>query len=190
MPRYFTEKISKKELADKIWAAWEKNEDYERNARSNNWIKETAKEIGPELVADWRANICYKHLTNQVTNDLNKVQFDIENMDVENDGRIGGFQTRDNGLTYLGISAGGDWESPLFFIIYWDGQKLRGYIPTKGNTWNTDTNMAYGNDYEIDDEGADDRNARKRGWESSEDARYNIEEIIQDIEERIRFKEK
>jgi hypothetical protein len=49
-------------------------------------------------------------------------------------------------LTFWGMCAGGDWESPVFWICYWDGKKVRAYVPTEGNPWNTDTKQAYGND--------------------------------------------
>ncbi len=68
-----------------------------------------------------------------------------------------GSQTLDSGLTFWGFCAGGDWEFPVFFIVYWDGKKLRGYIPTEGNPWNTTTKEAYGNDGV-----ADNKNACKR----------------------------
>ena len=93
-------------------------------------------------------------LTSQVNKDISKVEFDFENYEDTNGSgyngceTITGFNVAPNGLPFLGISAGGDWEIPVFFIVYWDGKKLRGYIPTDGNMWNTDTKTAYGNDYD------------------------------------------
>ena len=84
-----------------------------------------------------------------------KVNFDLENMD--DSGGLCGYHTEANGFTYCGFSAGGDWEFPLFFLVYWDGKKLRAYVPTYGNPWNTDTKQAFGND-----EDADLKNAKKR----------------------------
>lgn len=92
-----------------------------------------------------------------------KVEFDWENYNFGEDprdtemSRLLGYQTLPNGLTFLGGMAGGDWEHPVFFIIYYDGSRLRGYVPTEGNPWNTDTKQAYGNDEEKDI-----KNARKR----------------------------
>jgi hypothetical protein len=48
------------------------------------------------------------------------------------------------------MCAGGDWEYPVYFILYWDGTHLRAYMPTKGNRWNTDSKEAYGNDADAD----------------------------------------
>lgn len=46
-------------------------------------------------------------------------------------------------LTY----AGGDWELPVHYFVYKNKEgKLSSYVPTKGNTFNKDTNQAFGND--------------------------------------------
>jgi hypothetical protein len=112
-----------------------------------------------------------------------KVSFDCENFDMEGKGILG-YHTLPNGLTFLGCYGGGDWEHPVSFIIYWDGKRLRGYVPTEGNPYNTDTMQAFGND-----EDADRKNARKRwpdcpddleGWFDSDD-----DAMLKDIEARI-----
>lgn len=68
-----------------------------------------------------------------------KVDFDLENLAI-GPGLAGpqslmGAQTLENGLTFLGCCAGGDWEQPVFFIVYFDGKRLRAYVPEKGNPW-------------------------------------------------------
>ena len=120
------------------------------------------------------ANLADKNDTDYLTgykieevlgNDL-KVKFDWENYSFDPDDRLPGLMginTLPNGLTFFGAWAGGDWEHPVFFIVYWDGKRLRAYIPEEGNPWNTDTNEAYGNAYAEDDEVNLDRvNAKKR----------------------------
>lgn len=89
----------------------------------------------------------------KIDKDLSKVQFDDENngaVNYDNDpGRpkgLIGLQTLPNGLTFLGMYAGGDWEYPVFFIIYYDGKSLRGYIPTCGNMINLDFKTAFGSE--------------------------------------------
>ena len=115
-------------------------------------------------------------LVNGLRKDL-KVEFDLENVDYPDDPHpfgpesLVGYWTLANGMTYLGLCAGGDWESPVFFVVYWDGRKLRGYVPTDGNPWNTDTGMAYGNDAT-----ADLANVKKR-WPTA----YADASSIQDI---------
>ena len=84
----------------------------------------------------------------------------------------------ENNLPVLFVNAGGDWESPICFIIYWDGKSLRGYVPTKGNVFNKKTKAAYGNEYDFDQEEIDD--------ESVPDA--NPSEIYGDILNRIIIK--
>ena len=94
----------------------------------------------------------------QVEKDLEKVRFDLENLTYSNEmpftknkeGNLCGFHTLDNGFSFLGGMAGGDWENPLFFIIYHDGKKFRGYIPAYGNTYNTDMNAAFGSEGDSD----------------------------------------
>ena len=135
-------------------------------------------------------------LISDVTEDLKAVQFDEENFEWEaGEGYSGGttgFHTLPNGLTFLGITAGGDWESPLFYIIYWDGDKLRAYVPTDGNHWNTDTNTAYGSesealDGEEDEEKAAEENVKKRfGVNNVEDlGDLDMVAILADIQRNI-----
>ena len=52
----------------------------------------------------------------------------------------------------VGCAAGGDWEYPVFFIVFLDanGQTLRSYIPKGGNVWNYNINDVFGNDDESD----------------------------------------
>jgi len=88
-------------------------------------------------------------LTPTVEKDLSKVHFDCENFNSSPVGsrydKIMGYHTLYNGLTFLGCSAGGDWEWPVFFIIYFDGKKLRAYIPKDGNICNYKAKYAIGN---------------------------------------------
>lgn len=127
-------------------------------------------------------------ITEALGKDL-KVSFDFENFDYAPpgynlEGLLGTQTLEENGLTFLGCRAGGDWEHPVFFMIYWDGKKLRGYVPTEGNPWNTTTKVAYGND-----EYADLKNAKKRWPErfgeveevSSDDFNFDAAAIRRDI---------
>lgn len=145
MPRYFVP-ITEEELKEKVEKELDNHDEIE-------YVEDRVDYL----------NI----LTKQIEKDLSKCQFDTENVASEGCKNFGpiellGYNTLDNGLSYLGVCAGGDWEVPVFFIIYWDGKKLRGYIPKDGNPWNTDTKFAYGNYYEVDDELADGKNLKKR----------------------------
>ena len=117
----------------------------------------------------------------QINKDLAKVCFDTENLTCKgsqfkmNDdkGEYIGFHTLPNGLSYLGLAAGGDWELPLFFIIYWDGKKLRGYIPTYGNTFNSAVKTAFGSEGEYGEYFDEELDARMEKWYKDEVASGN-----------------
>lgn len=123
-----------------------------------------------------------------------KVRFDYENFDsCGNFGPAGlmGYHTWPNGLSFLGLAAGGDWEHPVFYVVYWDGRRLRAYVPTGGNPWNTDTMQAYGNEPD-----ADLANAKKRGLVPAdadevwpEDFAFDSAAIRKDMEARLRPQE-
>lgn len=51
-----------------------------------------------------------------------------------------------NGFTFCGVETGGDWEYPIFVILYWDGSDIHAYIPKRGNTVNMDTMTAFGSE--------------------------------------------
>ena len=88
--------------------------------------------------------------------DLSKIEFYAENVEIRsplpmNAGTgLHGIITRPSGLSLVVGMVGGDWETPLLFVLYHDGKTIRGYIPTKGNTFNTKTKTAWGNS-ETDD---------------------------------------
>lgn len=74
-----------------------------------------------------------------VEKDWSKIDFSTENLDVI------GEKVTPQGVPYLLISTGGDWEAPLLATIYFDGKKLRGYIPKDGNSYNHQEKAAFGN---------------------------------------------
>lgn len=93
----------------------------------------------------------------KIGDDLKKVEFDFENCEFEHfrefdhwEGMLGYRLLYP--LSYIGVMAGGDWEIPIYFIIYLDqdGKTLRAYIPKDGNVWNHDTKRAFGNDDDDD----------------------------------------
>jgi len=162
MPRYFVP-ISIQEFRQKV---------------------ETTLSVTQELLSSYQVKTYLK-------SDL-KVKFSFENFEYL-DSPMGprelmGYHTLPNGMTLLGLCAGGDWEHPVFFCLYWNGKKIRGYIPTEGNPWNTDTREAFGND-----EKKDLKNARKRWPGRFQDAEFiepddfdfDFEAIQADIMARI-----
>jgi hypothetical protein len=87
-------------------------------------------------------------LMDKVHADWSKVQFDLENYEVE------GFELTDTGVPYVMMTCGGDWEVPIACVIYWDGKHYRGYVPVEGNCYNVKAKAAFGNADEDDDQRA------------------------------------
>ncbi|MFA5071067.1 MAG: hypothetical protein WC511_01700 [Candidatus Pacearchaeota archaeon] len=112
------------------------------------------------------------------------VNFDCENVSLEPFYKMtsyrGKFHTLESGLTFLGVFAGGDWEFPVFFIIYWDGTILRAYIPSEGNPYNKQTKCAFGND------DSDEEELKKLGVDNQDCCRYNFEEMLKDINKNFK----
>lgn len=98
----------------------------------------------------------------KIGKDISKVEFDFENCNYGEDGPYPSMRDSTNGIRsiyvqggyfwFIGVTAGGDWEYPVYFIIYLDkdGHTLRGYIPKDGNVWNYKTKSAFGNDEDAD----------------------------------------
>ena len=67
-----------------------------------------------------------------------KYDFDSENVDA-----IGGIKMSKNGFPYIQCDAGGDWECPVCFFVYFDGNHFRAYVPLKGNALNRNDKHAF-----------------------------------------------
>lgn len=164
----------------------------------NKYLEEEGEDLisMEELEKD---SSCQMHhiidMTKEVQTDLAKCAFDTENIfiaDTDGVGDLLGFKTLDNGFTFLACLAGGDWEQPVYFIIYWSGTCLRAYIPSKGNLWNRTTKQAYGNDSEKDYADALKQGYIEKGDETDPEdfviedcVEPDIPKMIEDIKERI-----
>lgn len=75
-------------------------------------------------------------LSSTIKKDISKVNFDFENYEIGNadpnygeysskgfNGYPCGYQLLPNNLPVMFVNAGGDWEYPICFCIYWDGKK-------------------------------------------------------------------
>lgn len=91
--------------------------------------------------------LCYKNRDNEKSkyasalyNDIwnGKYKFDSENVDA-----YGGIKMSKKGFPYIQCAAGGDWERPVCFFVYFDGTHFRGYVPLKGNAINRNNNTAF-----------------------------------------------
>jgi hypothetical protein len=177
--RKFTERITADELAARVGEAVKAHSDFVIDG-------DEAREDKPFMVGSMLAR-----LTPTVEKDLAKVEFDTENVEYEDgegysEGETG-FRVLPNGLAVLGVTAGGDWQQPLYFVVYWDGLRLRGYIPTDGNPWNTKTKKAYGNDEDLDGKG-DEENCKKRfGVDDYQQVDIDQKKVDADIQARITY---
>lgn len=141
----------------------------------------------------------------RIFKDISKVDFSLENFmcrDIgapNTSGNWEGFHTLPTGLAFLGCRAGGDWEYPVNFAIYYDGKDLRGYIPRYHNSYNLKTKTAFGNDDEM---GYDEEIIRYLGLEHDKDefysadgrylyAEWNFEDVglYEDISSRIEIRD-
>jgi len=194
MPRTFSQRLVPEELAQKIAGAATV---FLSDRYPGDIELRLPSESAVEHVCRWRCGHALKNLTPKVCEDLGKVHFGIENLELKPEeayagaDSVIGFRTLPNGLTYLGVLAGGDWEQDLVFIVYWDGRQLRGYIPTQGNPWNTETKKAYGNNYLADLRNAKsrfgDRMSEGASYDGSVDVDVDGAAVIADIQHRIVF---
>lgn len=117
--RYFTDKLKPAELEQKIFAAFMKYKLAKGDAAAIGSVADIAA-LGDGILHT---------LTSKITSDLSKTKLDKAE-------EITGIHTLENGFTYLGVKSGGSVNPANFYIIYWDGASLRGYLPSKGNPWN------------------------------------------------------
>ena len=119
-----------------------------------------------------------------------KYKFDNENRDCR-----GGIKMSSKGFPYLQCYAGGDWECPVCFFVYFDGTHFRGYVPLKGNAINRDTNQAFGNDYYKEDSSEVKFLKKEFGVKTKEelpidadDVDFNTDACLEDFLSRVEVK--
>lgn len=99
----------------------------------------------------------YGERTQQVRDDLSKVNVDGENVDFAKEYELPGAEDLDefemlNGIPIAWGSMGGDWEMPLVFVMYiGDKGELRAYIPEDGNAYCKAEKCAWGSNENDDD---------------------------------------
>lgn len=135
-------------------------------------------------------------LPKKVGDDLNKVVFDWENHTLHFDEEKNKFDNKNFANYEVGykelkpgfhtffVNAGGDWEYPICFILYWDGSSIRAYIPEEGNVYNKTYKTAYGSEGDTKI-----KNLPDVDWNGEDkDQEYDYDKMIQDIESRIILK--
>jgi hypothetical protein len=115
-----------------------------------------------------------------VLKDWSKVDFDLENIMLES------FKTTASGVPFALLLCGGDWETPIATVVYYDGKTFRGYVPKNGNPYNHQTKTAFGNEDEDVDQAAYEK-------QTGSDNEYNYavpvwSDIYADIDSRIEAK--
>lgn len=83
-------------------------------------------------------------LTKQINKDVNVISVDSENFEAYADGRP---DKTPDGVEYVIMRMGGDWEIPVYYIVYFDeNEQLRCFLSYKGNKFNFDDMCAFGED--------------------------------------------
>lgn len=98
-----------------------------------------------------------------------------------------GFHTSESGLTFLGAIS--DNAHPFFFIIYYDGQKLKSYVP-KHNFYNKETRQPFGVDEEADyiflDSFTEEETDRRRMY-SNYKRRINPSKTLEEVVRQVNY---
>lgn len=114
-------------------------------------LEKASKELlGKDFDEDWLQTTNWTRVSSYVKRDLSRIEFSDENIFVSNQyinknyqNSLLGINQLSNGLCFLGVNSSGDWELGVFFIVYWDGEDLRGFIPLEGNTFNEKRRCAW-----------------------------------------------
>ena len=115
-------------------------DDYEREHLTDNIKKQMWTTI--HIIR----RMCCDKKDNWIKKDFKNIKFDWENFDYIGDVRA------TKGVPYYLCRANGDWETGIYFMVYYDGHKIRVYVPTVGNPYRLDIRQALGNDEAGDDE--------------------------------------
>ena len=131
-------KITPSELEDEFKKVWDKYNTEDQPYRLGRFVYNMLRYNNP-------SNSPYKILK-EFYKDMSKVGVDSENIDV-----IGDIRTTKSGIPYVLCNKHGDWENPVLFMVYFDGNKVRGYIPEYGNCYNRVEKRAFGDTSDEDD---------------------------------------
>lgn len=161
-----------------------------------DFLKEKLEKFGVGVeMEDDDEEFPYSLLKGKTEKDIKKINFDFENYYIGNadanfdkypdscqyEGYPCGYETLSNGLAVLFVVAGGDWEHPVCFCLYWDGKEIRGYVPTNGNVYNKKEKCAFGSEENGDATLGD------MEEEIDFESMANSDEIRKDVIERIQI---
>lgn len=131
-------KMTPSELEDEFKKVWDKYNTENQSYRLGRFVYDMLRYNNP-------SNAPYKILK-EFYKDMSKVDVDSENIDT-----IGDIRTTKSGISYVLCNKHGDWENPVLFMVYFDGNKVRGYIPEYGNCYNRIEKRAFGDPSDKDD---------------------------------------
>ncbi|WQJ53254.1 MAG: hypothetical protein [Wendovervirus sonii] len=198
------------------------NMDVELRKGGRNAVKMSAKDFEEEMIAAYKKyvldfqldewytrkvkpssfvyNCCTKNSDFDKYGPLKMIQQDIwygkYKFDNENCDKVGDIKMSKKGVPYVQCHAGGDWECPVCFFIYFDGTKFRGYVPLKGNAICKLNNSAFTGDNEED---SDEVKFLEKTFNvnsycdlpvKTNNVDYNVDACLEDFESRIDVKGK
>jgi len=140
MARFYTE-IKKEDFLEKIKSIMITSDDIENFEKDEIFID----------YDEFPWNLGYQTGTKNIKKDLSKVEFTFDNFTSfqypENFSNYPvGYMELKTGFHTFFVNAGGDWEFPICFVLYWGNKKMRAYIPKDGNAWNKKEKCAYGSE--------------------------------------------
>ena len=140
-------------------------------------------------------SLCYKNRDNEKSKYAAKLYKDIwggkYKFDSENVDDRGGIKMSSKGFPYIMCDAGGDWECPVCFFVYFDGTHFRGYVPLKGNAINRNNNTAFqgsGDEEEAKFIAKENDIDYEEAKGLTGDIKYNVDACLEDFLERVEVK--
>lgn len=151
MPRYAKKGTTKKDIYAQM---------YNKLKKTDNFDEEDFDENDVDTFAEAFFDCVAYGDNSPILKDLSKINFDWENSGVCEENEDVNFKNKtslSDGTEFIWCFAGGDWECPVFFVLYIDDKnKLRGYIPSDGNIYCHTCKCAYGS-CECDDQTENDK---------------------------------
>lgn len=152
MARFAKKGSTKTDILEQMFKEIHNHEDAEYHSVGDKDLNEYTQfsEISPsdyEELIDAYVEIRVAYDASAPANkDVKKVNFDFENHEVDEvDPDLSIHRKLPDGTEIIWCWAGGDWESPVSFVLYLDpNDKIRAYIPKNGNCYCTKCNTACG----------------------------------------------
>jgi hypothetical protein len=123
-------------------------------------------------------NCSYEFISQLIDDKLaTDVTFDLENTEITHHHK--------DDISYFQLEAGGDWEYPIIAFFYWSerNKSIQGFFPLgEGNTYNIETNTAYGSEDSSDDDLTERYETIMNELDGDSAARVGFEQFKQHVE--------